>query len=185
MRYFQRRLFWTWLLSGGSANYGGRWWVLHPYTQTGKRETPNPDPSRYKNFVHKEALRGLDSVRHIRDYFEKRAIELSDFEPDHALASDLDGGTGVRAPKLMRRGQKEFLIYHPNAADDGKEAKVDAARTARLRLDLRGAAGRFAVEWYRAEDGKSQAGGEVSGGDWRELIAPWTSADVVVRLLHK
>lgn len=36
MRYFQRRLFWAWLLSGGSANYGGRWWSVVPYSQTGR-----------------------------------------------------------------------------------------------------------------------------------------------------
>ncbi len=184
MRYFQRRLYWAWLLSGGSANYGGRWWVLHPYTQTGQRATPNPWPA-YKNALHKAPLSGLDSVRFLRDYFEKRKIELSDFEPDHVLVADLDGAKEVRAPKLMRRGQEEFLVYHPNAAADGREAKADAKKKARLRLDLRAAQGTFAVEWYRAEDGSVHDGGTVAGGQEAALVSPWTGHDVVLRLLRR
>ena len=42
MAYWQRRLFWSWLLTGGSANYGGRWWTVHPYSQTGNRPTFRP-----------------------------------------------------------------------------------------------------------------------------------------------
>ncbi len=184
MRYFQRRLFWTWLFSGGSANYGGRWWAVHPYSQTGKRETPSPwtDNPRYKGITHKEQLTGLDSVKHIRDYFTRRAIELSDFEPDHGLASDADGRQDAQAPKLMRRGHQEFLIYHPNAAGEGRETKPDTARKARLRLDLRGARERFAVEWYRAEDGVAQKGVAIEGGREIELISPFTGHDVVLRL---
>lgn len=183
MRYFQRRLFWTWLFSGGSTNYGGRWWPVHPYTQTGKRPTPSPRPK--EPHVFSKQLTGLDSVKFLRDYFEKRKIELSDFEPDHVLVSDRDGAKEVRAPKLMRRGQEEFLIYHPNAAAEGRDAKVDASRKARLRLDLRAAKGPFAVEWYRAEDGLVHDGGTVEGGHAAEFISPWAGHDVVLRMLRR
>jgi len=185
MRYFQRRLFWTWLLAGGSTNYGGRWWAVHPYSQTGQRHTPSPwaDQPLYKGITHTEQLTGLDSVRHIRDYFVTRRIALSDFEPDHDLASDLDGRKQAQAPKLMRRGTSEYLIYHPNAAADGRGAKADDAKQARLRLDLRAARGRFAVEWVRAHDGVAQRGGAIEGGDYRELTSPWLGADVVLRLV--
>lgn len=182
MRYYQRRLYWAWLLSGGSANYGGRWWVLHPYTQTGKRETPNPWPAS-KGFTHKAPLTGLDSVRFLHDYFAKRKIELSDFEPDHPLARDPDGGHDVRAPKLMRRGQDEFLLYHPNAAADGREAKVQSERKARVCLDLHKADDSFAVEWYRVHDGIAQQGEPITGGKEVVLMAPWPGHDVVLRLI--
>ncbi len=183
MRYFQRRLFWAWLLSGGSANYGGRWWPVHPYTQTGKRPTPAPWPKDTRIFS--EQLTGLDSVSFIRDYFEHRKIELADFEPDHALVNDPDVKEATRAPKLMRRGNDEFLIYHPNAAEDGRATKADAARTARLKLDLSKAKGPFTVEWYRAHDGKAEDGGTINGGNAIDLAAPWKGHDVVVRLLRK
>lgn len=182
MRYWQRRLFWAWLLSGGSANYGGRWWAVHPYTATGTRTaTYHGRP----NFTFHAALTGLDSVRPIRDYFEQRGIDLGQFVPDHALVEDADGRIAAQAPKLMRRGNDEFLAYHPHAATDEQAAQVTANTAARLWLDLHTAPGTFTVEWYRAEDGRSQADADVSGGDRRELTAPWTSADVVVRLLHE
>ncbi len=179
MRYFQRRLFWSWLLAGGSANYGGRWWTIHPYRQTGKRPVSNP---KYPEATHGQLV-GLDSVRFIRDYFAKREIELSDFEPDHGLARDLDDAPASRAPKLMRRGQEEFLLYHPNAAADGRDAKARGERTARVRLDLRKAHGPFAVEWYRAHDGIARKGEPVAGGKEVELVAPWPGHDIVLRLV--
>jgi hypothetical protein len=182
MRYWQRRLFWAWLLSGGSTNYGGRWWTVHPYTTTGTRTaTYHGRP----NFTFRTALTGLDSVRPIRDYFERRGIDLGQFVPDHALVEDADGRKAAQAPRLMRRGNDEFLVYHPHAAADEQAAHVTADTTARLWLDLRNAPGTFSVEWYRAEDGRSQTDADGSGGDRRELAAPWAGADVVVRLLHK
>jgi len=177
MRYWQRRLFWSWLLSGGSANYGGRWAVVHPYSETAKLTFRN------RNVTFNTALTGLDSVVHIRDYFGKRAIDLALFEPDHALVKDSAGANGNRSPKLMRRGQDEFLIYHPNAAADGKETRVEASRKAGLRVDLRGASGRFAVEWYRTADGTVHDGGTVEGGEQVDLRSPWMGEDVIVRLL--
>jgi len=182
MRYWQRRLFWAWLLSGGSTNYGGRWWALDPYSETGTR------PATYHQrpaMTFNTGLNGLDSVRFIRNYFEQRGIDLGEFEPDHALAEDAAGGNGVQSPRLMRRGLQEFVIYHPHAAADAQSAQPKPDAQARLRLDLRRAPGTFAVEWYRAEDGETLAGGHVTGGDWRELVSPWTGADIVVRLMRE
>ncbi|MEJ2701084.1 MAG: DUF4038 domain-containing protein, partial [Sedimentisphaerales bacterium] len=180
MRYYQRRLFWSWLLSGGSANYGGRWWVLHPYSQTGQRPTTAP----WRNHTPFTApLIGLDSVPHIQRYFHERQIELSDFEPDPGLVSDPAVQDPVRAPKLMRRSTQEYLIYHPNAAGDRKAARCRADRTPRLRLDLSAAAGTFRIEWYRAKDGLAADGGTVEGGAYRDLVSPWEGGDVVLRLV--
>lgn len=182
MRYWQRRLFWAWLLSGGSANYGGRWWAVHPYSETGSRPTAC---AARPEVAFRTALTGLDSVRPIRDYFERRDIDLGEFEPDHALAQDADGRNDAQSPRLMRRGKEEFLVYHPHAAADAQAAQVEAVGPARLRLDLRKSPGTFAVEWYRAEDGAEHAGGLIAGGERREFTAPWAGADVVVRLLAK
>lgn len=181
MNYFQRRLFWAWLISGGSATYGGRWWVLHPYRETGRR------PTRLRldtgvTHLFEGRLTGLDSVLFIRDYFTQRGIELSDFEPDHALVKDSDGAEGIRSPKLMRRGHQEFLIYHPNAAADGKDARVDVVKTPGVVVDLSAASGRFAVEWYRVTDGTAQLGGIIGAGKLRTLRSPWHGEDCVVRL---
>ncbi len=180
MAYWQRRLYWAWLFSGGSATYGGRWWLLQPYTQTGKRAAP----SRWnRDLVFRDALTGLDAARHIRSYFAARHIELSGFEADPGLAKDADGAAGARAPACMRRARQEFLIYHPNAAADGREARVDAARTPGLTVDLAAADGAFAAEWCRVRDGAAQAGGTVAGGRTQTLRSPWLGEDCVLRLL--
>ena len=181
-RYWQRRLFWSWLFSGGSTNYGGRWWAVHPYGETGVRTT------KYRqrpNVTFSTALTGLDSVVQIRAYFEKRAIDLALFEPDYALVRDPAGAEGARAPKIMRRGQQEILIYHPNAAADGQEANMDNAKTPSVVADLSAASGKFSVEWYRAEDGKSHAGDDIAGGKLIKLASPWQGHDVVLRLVRK
>jgi hypothetical protein len=178
MRYFQRRLYWSWLLAGGSANYGGRWWTVHPYRQTGQRPIPSPRSPE----VTFGQLVGLDSVRFVRDYFATRGLELSDFEPAHELVNDVAGRTGSLAPRMMRRGHSEFLIYHPHATGEDRQARVLSDTAAGLRIDLHQARGQFAVEWYRAEDGISQQGEPGTAGDWCELQAPWTGADVVVWL---
>jgi hypothetical protein len=182
MRYWQRRLFWAWLLSGGSTNYGGRWWAVHPYSQTGVRagtyQKRTAEPFR-------APLTGLDSVRFIRDFFDQRGIDLGLFQPVHGLAEVPAVKSDVQSPRVMRRSNQEFLIYHPHAAADGQGAQVNSAGTAQLRLDLRAAEGKFSVEWYRAADGHSQFGADVTAGDWCHLTAPWSGADVVVRLLQR
>lgn len=179
MREWQRRLFWAWLLSGGSTNYGGRWWAVQPYAETGARATTY---HKRPAVTFTQPLTGLDSVKAIRDYFPMRQIDLGEFQPDHALAGAEQSG---RAPKVMRRRLDEFLVYHPNAAEDGQGARVDPAATAKLRLDLRTANGDFQVEWYRAEDGQAQPQGHIQGGDFVELRAPWAGKDVVLRLLRE
>lgn len=184
MDYWQRRLFWTWLLAGGSANYGGRWWCVHPYSQTGHRADARPvKPATRQPFT--AALTGLDSVRRIRDYFDSRRIELSDFTPDDALVEDADGAKGVRAPKLTRRKHDEFLIYHPNAAADGQQARPAADRTASAIVDLGTSSIIYSVEWLRADTGATQAGAAITGGGKHTLRAPWSGVDCVLRLVRR
>jgi hypothetical protein len=183
MRYWQRRLFWAWLLSGGSANYGGRWWAVHPYSETGQRSTAYRERPAV---TFTAPLTGLDSVRAIRDYFGQRKIDLGEFEPDHALARNSAASSHeARAPRLMRRGRDELLVYHPHAAADEQAAQVDDTSAARLQLDLREFPGSFSVEWYHADDGAMQDGESIRGGEWGEFAAPWSGTDVVLRLVRK
>ncbi len=176
-RYFQRWLFWSWLLAGGSANYGGRYPVIHPYSYT------DLIPFEFNERAWGR-LEGLDSAPYIASYFRDRDIDLVYFQPDHELVSDLAGRDDNRRPILTRRAYDEFIIYHPNAREAERFAEVDHATLARLRLDLRNAAGTFLVEWYRPFDGSARAGSCVQGGDFREFAAPWRGYDVVLRLVR-
>lgn len=179
MRYWQRRLYWSWLLAGGSANYGGRWWTVQPYSETGTKASAF---YRRPRITFHNALTGLDSVRPIKDYFEHRKIDLGQFTPDHSIVQDSLGQQGSLSPKLSHRVNDEYLIYHPHAAIEGQGTQPLASCAAQLRLDLRQAQGRFSVEWYRPEDGLSQLAGDVTAGDWRDFTSPWEGSDVVLRL---
>ena len=52
-------------------------------------------------------------------------------------------------------------------------------------VDLSAADGRFAVEWYRTEDGKIQQGGDITGGKSMTFVPPWPERDVLLRLVRK
>jgi hypothetical protein len=114
-RYFFRWLFWSWILSGGSANYCGRWGPIVPYAQSARRDMPWQGIDKKTDFTG-EQLVGLDSVPYIKAYFTDRALDPSRFVPNDRRVEDRDGRRGRQRPKLMERGTVEFLVYHPNAA---------------------------------------------------------------------
>jgi hypothetical protein len=178
--FFFRWLFWSSLLAGGSGNYGGRYGVIHPYSQTSRPDLrwTGSDRTDYTG----RPLKGLDSTAFIARYFKERSIDLGSFRPNDARVSDLYGRTGKLRPKLAERGNQELLVYHPNASAAGKSARVDSSRTARMRLDLTAATGTFEIEWYRPLDGEARSGETIQGGAVGELEAPWPGQDVVLRL---
>ncbi len=179
MAYFQRRLFWSWLFAGGSANYGGRWSSLHPYRATGRLPFA-PYPKFEPDYT--APLAGLDSLPALRRWFETTAVDLAAFVPDPGLVAVPGGTTPAGRPRLLRRGGSEFLVYHPHAAADGKAAAPRPDVPARLTLDLRAVVGRFRVEWFDPAVGRSAPGAPVAAGAVVEFAAPWSGVDVVLRL---
>ena len=179
--FYVRWEFWSWMLAGGSANYGARWDVVQPYSQTGT--LPYIQPVSGTDFTGR-ALEGLDSMPFIGSYFENRGIDLSQFQQSNSLLVSWSRGSGLSwHPNLARRGNVEYLVYSPNAGQEGSSAHLDTARTASFTINLSAAAGTFGVEWYRPKDGVVQSGGTVSGGGNRTFTAPWQGVDVVMRLV--
>jgi len=200
--YFYRRLFWAVLLSGGSPNYGSRYPVLHPYSQTGTI------PCQIGPTTHTNQLVGLDDIIHIRDYFADRRIDLAQFVPDDVSAVVIPTPSpepdGPSRAQCARRGRDEYLIYLPCASDgefggdyglkpddnykeDSRVAcTIDPGRTPGVTVNLTTASGTFRVEWFRPRDGVSQNGTPIQGQANRTLTSPWQGSDVVLRLLkHK
>ena len=180
--YFYRWLFWSWLVSGGSANYGGRWREIQPYSQTGGW-VYHTAWAGDDGYTTQAPLRGLDSIPHIKEYFEGRGIDLSGYTPAQAEVADANGKPFSLGPRLCRRGGEDYLVYHPNALCNGKDAAPDPDSRAALTIDLRRTSGKLEVEWYRPSDGAVQRQEPVEGGALRHLEAPWLGCDVVVRLL--
>jgi hypothetical protein len=176
--YFYRWLTWSWLLSAGSSVYGSRFFVLHPYSETGRLAFRNFYDQPGDAHTYTTALHGLDSMPRIRSYFSDRGIELWRYEPDDNRVSDPHSAGAV---KMMRRGFEEFLIFHPNAQTAGREAAPTSAAAA-MTLHLEDANNTFDVEWYRPSDGAVMRGTPVAGGKAVPLESPWPGADAVVRL---
>jgi hypothetical protein len=182
--YYVRWSMWSWILSGGAANYGGRYGVLHPYAQTGREDLAWVGPGGNNYAGH--PLHGLDSTAPIVPYFRERKIDLALFRPDDGLVSDFGRRPGYRwYPKLLRRDRDEFLVYHPNPAAEGDAAGVDAEATASMSIDLTEAPGTFVVEWFRPANGTALSKDSVPGGAVRAFTSPWKGHDVVLRLLKK
>ncbi len=156
--YFFRRLFWAWTLSGGSANYGGYWNDIKPYSQT--------------------TFTGLNDVAHIVNFFDDNSVELAGWVPSD---SSVSGPTGVKRVKVMRRPDNSaFVMYHPNAASDGTGAAL-ASGTASLTVNSL-AAGSYSLVWTRADDGAVSSSTFTHGGGNRLLTAPWAGKDVIAYL---
>ena len=182
-RFYFRWGEWSWILSGGAYNYGGRWETIHPYSQTGRTDLRYVDSSSGINWTGQQ-LRGLDSNAYVWPYFQSRNIDLSLFQPNDSLVTAwamLPGDTW--RPKLARRGNEEFLVYDPNAFSEGAAADVDQTRIASMTMDLTSVSGNFVVEWYRPYDGVAQNGGTAQGGGSLTFVAPWQGYDVVLRIV--
>ena len=183
-RYFYRRLMWSYLLSGASATYAGRWDDIIPYSASG--------------------MTGLDDIIQIQNFLQDRHIDLALYEEADDYAEQVnapgpEGNSGPSRPQCARMGQESFIVYVPNAQDgeltgisiqygtteeaSRRDASLDANKTPQLRVDLtRTGQTTFSVEWFRPTDGASQSGATIQGGDWRTLTSPWQGSDAVLLL---
>jgi len=183
-RYFYRRLMWSYLLSGASATYAGRWDDIVPYSTSG--------------------MVGLDDIEHIRSFLADNHIDLARFEDADVLAEQTNAAgpeynDGPSRPQCARRGTDEVIVYVPNARagertgistaygtneeETRKNADVDTGKTPQLRINLTDFdKGPYSLLWFRPTDGTSSTGDELSEGSWRDLTSPWQGTDVVLLL---
>jgi len=178
--YYYRWLFWSWILSGGSANYGGRWARLQPYFMTDSLVYTEPFSKEKLQF--KEQMSGLNGATHIGRFFKDQDIDLSGFYPDHEFVLDLGHRANNGYLKLMRKGNEKFLIYHPNAQTKGIDAKPDAGRTVRFSVNLEGIHKTYSVLWVHPGNGEYAEAGKIEGNRIVEFTAPWPGTDAVLFL---
>jgi hypothetical protein len=181
--YYFRRLFWSWLLSGGSASYGGRWDVLQPYSFTGDIPYTTHWVGTLDETTYTNRLSGLDSIGVISLFFTSREVNLAQFHPcieGDIVSSEPDGLHGTIHG--MSRGDREYVIYHPHAVSNGKDAAPDGSGPARFRFNAP-SNDKYRVDWVRACNGEITSGGIVSGGNACLLTAPWVGQDVVAHIV--
>jgi hypothetical protein len=181
--YYFRRLFWSWLLSGGSASYGGRWDVLQPYSRTGDIPYTTHWVGTLDETTYTNRLSGLDSIGVIGRFFTSRGVDLAQFQPcagGDIVSSEPDGLYGtVHGMSLSAR---EYVIYHPHAASNGKDAAPDGSGPARLSFNVP-SNDEYRMDWIRACDGEVKSGGTITGGNTRILTAPWVGQDVIAHIV--
>ncbi|GEM_PF-1306362 len=194
--YYQRRLFWSSLLSGGSAAYGGRYPVIHPYRETGSTTFD------IGNRTYSGSLSGLDSVNVIHLVLQSRNIDLALFTPDDRVVHSPVpvpplGNNGPSRIQATRKSYAEILAYLPNASAGelagGSENSIedvsrllaipDTDRTPQVELDLHhGVNASYDITWFNPGTGESLPGGVVSGGDRVTLTSPWVGSDTVLHV---
>ena len=184
MDYFQRRLFIAWTLSGSSANYGGRFPYIHPYTQTGSI------PAVIRNNPCTSSLKGLNHLNKLKAFFE--TIDLADYKtPADELVKNtwLDNNSGPDRAKCLRNGTTDYLIYVPNANTGETWDNVTSRRTASLNTSRQPSItvslsdpGTYHVQWYNVVEGVTHTGKTIKGNGTRTLTSPWTGKDVLIRV---
>lgn len=156
--YFFRRLMWAWIISGGSACYGGDW-----------------DNSGSFHFT------GTESFKHINNYFNSRNIDMGKFTDADAIGINVnDNKIPANRLQVARRGNAEFLIYHPNNEGGGQGVNAKNAK-ARMKINLPG--GNYTTEWFNPASGSKSKGANVSGGRTVDLTSPF-NGDVILRLFN-
>jgi hypothetical protein len=154
--YFFRRLFWSYVMSGAGACYGGYW----------------------DRVQHMGA--GMKHLKYVFPYFKSRGIDLGlyDFTQDKIASTD---GPTANHPHVAVRAGKSYLVYMPNQSAGSKT--VLNTTVAKLRLDLsREARKYFHVEWFNPQTGAKLNEPDREAGAILSLQAPWPGTDVVLRL---
>ena len=178
--YYYRWLFWSWILSGGSANYGGRWARLQPYFMTDSLVYVEPFSEEKLQF--RDQMKGLNSMKYISIFFKNHNIDLSGFIPDHEFVIDIDKRLYNGYLKLMRKGNEEFVIYDPNAQIKGINASPQIARTVQFTIDFSGLNKTYSGIWYRPDSGECLETAKINGTKKIEFTAPWQGVDAILFL---
>ncbi len=152
--YYYRRLFWSYLLSGGGATYGND----EMYQAWQRYSTAN--------------LHGLDSITYTQKILDAARIDLALFKPNDKLitvttqsppvgVTSQDWADFNRA-QVTYRSPHEILAYIPNTASssvpalnpDGILSAAAATTPAAVTVNMTDFTDEFyAVTWYRADTG--------------------------------
>lgn len=150
------------------------------------------DAETYRRWIWKSLFRGvhpmlMDAIQNGIPGWEKEAWNQTS-NPALPAAREAMG----RARAYAERLELAALVPRSDLASTryclairGKEYVVFLPEGGEATVDLSAASGKFAVEWYRVEDGKSQAGDNIVGGKEIQLASPWSEHDVVLRLVRK
>lgn len=112
-QYYYRRIFWSDILSGGNACYGGLGCpsAIIPYSKA----CQGVSWLRYGEYVTAEST-GWHDIIHIKNFFEEHHIDIAEFEPsDDIIKNNRPKPSQIQCAK--KTDNSAFIMYHPNAKD--------------------------------------------------------------------
>src|SRR5207249_7932760 len=92
VNFFTRWEVWSWVLAGGSGNYGARTFLVGAYSVTGTDHYQEPI-SPFTDFTG-HRLTGLDSTALLVPYFQSRGIDLSQYTTANGLVTSWSMANG-------------------------------------------------------------------------------------------
>jgi hypothetical protein len=192
--YYFRRLFWSYLLSGGGATYEAdpTWMGLHTYSTGWYTYTVvvNSTPIAYTS-----TLVGLNGVRSIPGVLDSARVDLALFRPQDALitkSGNPDWAEFNRA-QVARRGSKEILAYIPNTSPlttpdaDGRRKAAVATTIATVSVNMSEFTDpNYVVTWYNPQ-GTPQptsviTGNPTPGATVTRILTPSFGGDAVLHI---
>jgi len=196
--YFFRKLFWSYLLSGGGATYGSdtTWSMEHVYDGGTYISPPTPTPGVTQVV---EELVGLDSIGAIDPILHQARIDLASLAPhDELIPQVVPSSTWTEYERSQVAGNdQEILAYIPNTrrnspnqlpdqvyrrrAEESQTTRSVAVDMTTYRNDT------YRVTWYEPATGVSLNTGTIPGnpgpGSYRPTLTPPPNAgDVVLHI---
>ena len=168
-RYFNRRLMWASLLSGGHATYGGLR-TFEPYDRNLKGVQGYYDAIETGKLDH-----GADDFIHIHSFFFDADLTLVGLTPDDACVGD--------DPLKWKciRSSNTFIIYIANPSGDTPKTDHVADTVPEITVHLPD--GNYTVEWFKPTSGAWTRSSMCGGGN-SALVAP-DAGDWVLLLRQK
>jgi hypothetical protein len=194
--YFFRKLFWSYLLSGGGTTYGSNttWAMEHVY-DGGTYSVP-PTPGATPTVL---SLTGLDNIGFIDPILHQARIDLARLSPhDELMPQATPGSTWTEYERAQVAGNdQEILAYIPNTLryppnqEPGYlyRRKAEESQTTRsVTVDMTAYhSGTYRVTWYEPATGAVLNTGTIPGnsgpGSYRPTFTPPPNAgDVVLHI---
>jgi hypothetical protein len=196
--YFFRKLFWSYLLSGGGVTYGSEttWSMEHVYDGGTYIRPPTPIPSVTQTV---EDLVGLNSIGSVDLILHQARVDLADFAPhDQLIPQATPGSTWTEYERAqVASNAQEILAYIPNTVRTPSSQQPDylyrrkaeesqTTRSVTVDMDDYGNPS-YRVTWYEPATGAVLNTGTIPGnpgpGSYRPTLTPPPNAgDVVLHI---
>ena len=169
--YFFRRLFWSTLLAGGHATYGG----LASYELADSQDDTKGIIGYYDSQKTTFPLTGADQFRFIHKFYRNTGLTMAGFSPASGLSGANDQEFAAASDGVST------ILYLANPESDEPETAAPSSKPYRFRLRWPRDAGSASLSWFNPRNGQWETRADIvkpglnwlatpKGGDWVGLV---------------